>query len=57
MATNTYDILIRGGVIVDGTGAPRYSGDVAISDGKIVAVGQVEGDAEQVIDASGCVVT
>ena len=34
-----YDLLIRNGRIVDGTGSPWYSGDVAIRDGRIVAVG------------------
>lgn len=49
-------ILIKGGLIVDGSGEAPYQGDVAISDGKIVAVGQFDGHAEQVIDAAGSVV-
>ena len=36
----TYDVMIKNGTIVDGTGAPSYVGDVAISDDKIVAVGE-----------------
>ena len=36
------DIVIRGGTIVDGTGAPRAPGDVGIRDGRIVAVGDVD---------------
>ncbi|WP_374530227.1 amidohydrolase family protein [Novosphingobium sp.] len=51
-----YDLIIRGGTIVDGTGAPRFAGDVAIKDGLIVAVGTVHGDAAQEIDANGRVV-
>src|SRR5688572_8417138 len=39
----TYDFLIRNGRIVDGTGNPWFIGDVAIRDGKIVAVGRVGG--------------
>ena len=53
----TYDIIIRGGSIVDGSGAEPYEGDIAITDGRIVAVGSVEGDAAEVIDATGKMVT
>lgn len=52
-----FDIIIRGGTIVDGTGAPSFAGDVAISNGRIVEVGRVEGDAREVIDAHGLLVT
>ena len=52
-----YDILIRGGKIIDGTGNPWFYGDVAVSGGKIVAVGRVPaGRARREIDASGLVV-
>ena len=53
----TYDIIIRGGSIVDGTGSEPVPGDLAIKDGFIAAVGKVEGDAKQVIDATGQMVT
>ncbi len=53
----SYDLIVRGGTIVDGTGAPRFTGDVAIKDGLIAAVGDVSGDAAEEIDASGKVVT
>ena len=52
-----YDLIISHGRIVDGTGQPAYIGDVAIKHGKIVAVGDVDGDAERRIDASGYLVT
>lgn len=52
----TYDLIIRGGTIVDGTGAPRFTGDLAVKDGLIAALGQVHGDAAQEIDASGRIV-
>ena len=52
----TYDLIIRNGTIVDGTGAPRFTGDVAVKDGLIAAVGTVHGDAAQEIDAGGKVV-
>ena len=53
----TYDLIIRGGTIVDGTGSERFTGDVAIKDGLIAAVGTVHGDATREIDASGKVVS
>jgi len=54
----TYDILIRGGRIVDGTGNPAFNGDVAVRDGKIVAVGRLGAvEARKVIDATGRVVS
>lgn len=52
-----YDLKITGGTIVDGTGQARYQGDIGIRDGKIVAVGEVSGDAQRVIDAQGALVT
>jgi N-acyl-D-aspartate/D-glutamate deacylase len=49
-----YDIIVRGGRIVDGTGNPWYSADVAIQDGRIAAVGRLEGKrARTVLDAAG----
>ena len=51
-----HDLIIRGGTIVDGTGAPRFDGDVAITGGVITAVGSVTGDAEREIDARGKIV-
>ncbi len=52
-----YDVIIRGGKIVDGTGNPWYSGDVAVKDGHIVKIGQLgEVAAKREIDATGLVV-
>jgi N-acyl-D-aspartate/D-glutamate deacylase len=51
-----YDLIIRGGTIVDGTGADRFTGDVAIKDGLIAGVGEIAGDAAQEIDATGKIV-
>jgi N-acyl-D-amino-acid deacylase len=54
-----YDLKITGGTIVDGTGADRFVGDLAVKDGRIVAVkrgGGLEGEAAQTIDATGKVV-
>jgi len=50
-------LVIRGGTIVDGTGAPPFVGDVAVIDGKIVEVGAVTMQAEEEIDATGMLVT
>ena len=53
----SYDLVIRNGTIVDGTGAPRFTGDVAVKDGLIAAVGTVHGSGTEEIDAGGKVVT
>ena len=52
-----YDLIIRGGLIADGTGQPCFAGDVAVRDGKIAAVGIVDGSADEEIDATGRLVT
>ncbi len=52
-----HDIVIRGGTVVDGTGAPAHTADIAIRDGVIVEVGHVAGDAARTIDADGALVT
>ncbi|MCZ6571412.1 MAG: amidohydrolase family protein, partial [Deltaproteobacteria bacterium] len=51
-----HDILIRGGTIIDGSGAPRFRGDLALAQGRIAAVGEVDGAADHIIDAAGLVV-
>ncbi len=50
------DIVIRNGLIVDGTGAVPRAGDVGIRDGRIVAVGAVGEEATRVIDAGGRII-
>ena len=52
-----HDIVIRGGELVDGTGADPVQGDLAIDDGLITAVGEVGGKGKQEIDAGGLAVT
>jgi len=51
-----YDLIIRGGTIVDGTGHPRFTGDVAVKNGLIAAIGKVSGTANQEIAAEGKIV-
>ena len=52
----TYDLVIRGGNVVDGTGLPGYTADVAVQDGRIAAIGRIAGEAQRVVDADGLVV-
>ncbi len=52
-----HDIVIRGGTIVDGTGAAAFDGDIAIDGGEIAAVGGKAGPGRRVIDADGLLVT
>jgi N-acyl-D-amino-acid deacylase len=52
-----HDTVIRSGTIVDGTGAPSFTGDVAIKDGKIASVGGKAGPGKREIDANGLLVT
>src|SRR3954468_14082577 len=56
-ATARYDLLITGGRVIDGTGRPSLRADVAISDGRIAAVGALaRSSAARTIDARGLVV-
>ena len=52
----TYDIVIKGGTIVDGTGAARFGADLALANGKIAEIGRVTESAAEIIDARGLVV-
>jgi N-acyl-D-amino-acid deacylase len=57
MAQQAYDLLIRNGRIIDGTGSPWYSGDVGIREGKVAAIGRLgDATAKRTIDAAGKVV-
>ena len=52
-----YDLAILGGTLVDGTGSEPFSGDIGISQGRITAVGKLDGPAARTIDAAGAIVT
>jgi N-acyl-D-amino-acid deacylase len=55
-SAKSYDLIIRNGRVVDGTGNPAFFGDVAVNKGRIVLIGKVTGDARTEIDAKGMVV-
>ena len=57
MAASAYDTVIRGGRIVDGTGRAPFTQDIAIRDGRIMAVGEVTDSGREEIDAAGLLVT
>src|SRR5262249_36158077 len=50
-----YDLLIRNGRIVDGSGMPAFRGDLAVKDGKIVEIGKITGAADRTPEADGLV--
>ncbi len=53
-----YDLIIRNGSVVDGTGAAAFPGDVAVKDGRIAGIGpNLQGQARETIDARGLIVT
>src|SRR5262245_46743161 len=54
---DSFDLVIRGGTIVDGLGGEPFVGDVAVVDGKIAQVGQIAGTGIEEIDAKGLIVT
>jgi len=51
-----YDLLVKNGRIIDGSGRPAFNGDVAVARGKIVELGRLDGPARRVIEADGRVV-
>ncbi len=55
--SHQYDLIVRNGSVIDGTGSAPFAADVAVKDGVIAAVGQIEGSAEKEIDARGKLVT
>ncbi|MGH8595598.1 MAG: D-aminoacylase, partial [Gammaproteobacteria bacterium] len=52
-----FDTIIRGGTLVDGSGKPAFTGDLAIRDGLIAAIGHNLGRAARTVDADGLLVT
>ena len=54
---HAFDLVIRNGLVVDGSGAERFEADVAVTDGRIAAIGAVSGRGAEEIDAHGLLVT
>jgi len=53
-----YDLLIRNGVVIDGSEAPMFRADIAVKEDRIVSIGDLRGEsAERVVDADGCYVS
>src|ERR1700722_9098205 len=52
-----FDLVVKNGMIVDGTGLPRYRGDIGVKDGKIAEIGRIAATAKETLDADGHVVT
>ena len=53
----THDVIIKNGMLIDGTGAPGRRADLAIDGDRVTAIGRIEGDARLTIDAAGKLVT
>src|SRR6266576_4663454 len=51
-----YDLLIKNGRVIDGSGTPAFRGDVAVRNGKVAEIGRLRGTATRTIDADGLVV-
>ena len=52
-----YDLLVKNGLVVDGSGMPSFHGDVAVKNGRIVEIGKLSGTAARVVDADGLVIS
>lgn len=55
--TEKFDLIIRGGTILDGTGSPEFQADIGIRNGLIAAIGDLRHDADEIVDAEGLLVT
>src|SRR5687768_3059657 len=51
-----YDLVVKNGVVIDGSGLPRYRADVGVRHGRIVTIGRIREGAREVLDAEGHVV-
>jgi len=53
----SYDLVVKNGMVIDGSGGARYRGDIGVKDGKIATIGRISAPANEVVDAEGHVVT
>ena len=53
----SYDLVIKNGMVIDGSGMARYRADVGVKDGLITHIGRIAEPSDEVIDAEGHVVT
>lgn len=51
-----YDLFVKNGTVIDGSGSPGYRADVGVIDGKIAAIGRINEGAKQTLDADGHIV-
>jgi N-acyl-D-amino-acid deacylase len=56
LPAQTYDLVVRNGRVVDGTGNPAYTADVAVKGGRVAAIGKIAEKGKQEVDAKGLVV-
>ena len=52
-----FDLVFRNGSVIDGTGSPAYTADIAVRDGEIAAIGRIEGESAKTVDAAGLAIT
>ena len=55
-AQMSYDLVVKNGTVIDGSGLPRYRADVGVRKGRIVTIGRIREQASEVVDAEGQVV-
>jgi len=53
----SYDLIVKNGTVIDGSGSTRYRADVGVKDGKIATIGRINAPADEIIDAEGHVVS
>ena len=56
-STMAYDLVSKNGVVIDGSGLPRYRADVGVKNGRIASIGRIRESAREVVDAEGYVVS
>jgi N-acyl-D-amino-acid deacylase len=52
-----FDVVIKNGLVLDGTGSQGYRADIGVRGDRIVAIGEIDGEGKKIIDAAGSVIT